>query len=499
MAQIIASIDAAAREGALLLAGRAAMAGADWIELRLDRWPASEDLEALIAAIRLPVLVAIRTPEDGGAFRGSLAERRELFGRALAAGAQGIDLEHWESWSPSVGRNRLRLLIRSFHSLTGVPKELAAIHDRLFAVQGTVAKIAVTAHDLADAAPVIDLLLACDQRTRPTVAFAMGRTAWPTRILAAAMGAPFVYAAVANGLETAPGQPPIEAVRGIYRVHSLSGTTSLFGLIGNPALQSLGPVLHNRAYRRIGIDAVYLPLETSKPEAVLAMLPRGRRRGLSVTAPHKAAMAAQCHRQSPEAGAVGVVNTVTFEAHGLVVGHNTDIAGVLGALRRAGVGQVEPRSQKAAVLGTGGAARAAAWALLRIGYDVVMLGRTLEPVRAFAGHHGIRLAAMSASVLDELRPAVVVHATPVGAIGRDDGERLLPDWKPRSGTAVLDMVYQPRTTALLRDVAAAGGVAIPGGEMFLTQAAAQIELFTGTYLPESELRTFLAGTPVAQA
>ncbi len=497
MAQIIASIDAEGREQTLQQAARAAMAGADWIELRLDRWPVDADLEALIGAIRLPVLVAIRTKDDGGRFTGSLAQRRELFGRALAAGAAGIDLEHWETWTPSVGRNRLRLMIRSYHALTAVPKDLAAIHDRLFTAQGTVGKIAVTAHDLADAAPVLDLLAACDQRTRPTVAFAMGRTAWPTRILAAAMGAPFVYAAVESGQETAPGQLPVDACRGLYRVHSLSGATTLLGLLGNPALRSLGPVLHNRAYRRLGVDALYLPFETSKPEAVLAMLPRGRRRGLSVTAPHKAAMAAQCHRLSAEAGAVGVVNTMTFEAHGLIVGHNTDVPGVLGALRRAGIGQVEPRSRPAAVLGTGGAARAAAFALLRIGYEVTMLGRSLDPVRAFAAHHGVRLGALSAKVLDELRPAVVVQATPVGSLGRDPAERILPEWTPHKGVAVLDMVYQPRWTPLLRDVERHGGIAIPGAEMFLTQAAAQIELFTGSYVPEAELRSFLAGTAVA--
>ncbi|MGE3175251.1 MAG: type I 3-dehydroquinate dehydratase [Planctomycetota bacterium] len=494
MAQILASIEAEGRDQTLRQAERAAMAGADWVELRLDRWPAEADLAALIGAIRLPVLVAIRTPDDGGSFRGSLAERRELFGKALAAGAVGIDLEHWETWTPSVGRNRLKLMIRSFHSFTGVPRDLVAIRDKLFEQQGTVAKIAVTAHDLADAAPVIDLLMGTDQRTRPTVAFAMGRTAWPTRILAAAMGAPLVYAAVEPGRETAPGQLPVALCAGLYRVHALSGATLLFGLLGNPALQSLGPVLHNRAFRRIGLDAVYLPLETSRPEAVVAMLPRARRRGLSVTAPHKAVMAAQCHRQSAEAAAVGVVNTMTFEAHGLVVGHNTDIAGVLGALRRAGIGQVEPRSRAAAVLGTGGAARAAAFALLRIGYDVTMLGRSHDPVREFAQHHEVRLGGLSAKVLDALQPAVVVHATPVGSAGRDPEERLLPEWTPQPGTAVLDMVYQPRHTRLLRDAAKAGAIAIPGSEMFLTQAAAQVEKFTGVYLPESELGTFLAGT-----
>lgn len=498
MAQVVASVFADGLEHALERASRAAMAGADWVELRLDRWPQDQDLTPLIGAIRLPTIVAIRTPEDGGFYRGTQHERRELFHRALAAGAAGIDLEHWESWTPSVGLSRLRLMIRSFHSVTGVPKELDRIQDRLCQSQGTVAKIVVTAHDLADAAPAMDLMQATDQRARPTVAFAMGRTAWPTRILAAATGAPFVYASVEPGEETAPGQIPVSACVGIYRAHELSGATTIYGLLGDPALHSLGPVLHNRVFRKFGVDSVYLPFETARPEAVLAMLPRGRVRGMSVTAPFKERMAGQCHRLQPEAAAVGVVNTMTFEAHGLVAGHNTDIQGVVGALRSRGVMQVEPGSRAAAVLGTGGAARAAAFALLRIGYSVTMFGRSLDAALPFAQHHKALLAPMSEEALAALRPGVVVNATPIGGrkagIAEDPDERPVPGWTPLPGTVVLDMVYQPRRTRFLRDCEAAGAIAIPGAEMFLCQAAAQAELFTGRRPIEDELRAWLAGT-----
>ena len=85
MAEIVASILAENREQVLHAAARAAMDGADWVELRLDRWPLDADLEPVIGAIRLPVLVACRTQEDGGAWRGTLGERRELFGAALSA------------------------------------------------------------------------------------------------------------------------------------------------------------------------------------------------------------------------------------------------------------------------------------------------------------------------------------------------------------------------------------------------------------------------------
>jgi len=497
MAQVMASMFAESREQVARAASRAAMAGADWLELRLDRWPAGADLAPAIAACRLPVLVACRTPEDGGHFRGTLGERRELFQHALNAGALGLDLDMAETWAPPAGRTRVRLLIRSFHSFTGVPKELPEIRDRLHALPGTVAKIVVTAHDVADAAPVLDLLQSTDQTRQPTIAFAMGRTSWPTRVLACAMGAPFVYASIDGSEETAPGQVPVSQLTGLFRVHTLSARTLFFGLLGNPALGSLGPALHNRAFRRLSFDGVYLPFETSRPEAVVAMLPRARLRGLSVTAPWKAQIARSCHRLDADAAATGVVNTIVGEAHGQLVGRNTDVAGVQQALRNAEVG--DGAGRPAVVLGAGGAARAGAVALAAMGFRVTMLGRSLEPAREFARVRNVRLGSLSAAVLDELAPAVVVNATPVGSEGRDRDERLVPEWRPLPDTVVMDMVYQPRITRLLRDAAAAGARIVPGIDMFLAQAAAQVKCFTGEDLTPAVLRTFLAGTAATEA
>lgn len=494
MARIVASIFAASREQVARGAAKAAMAGADWLELRLDRWPRGADLTSLFSGLRLPALVACRTPEDGGHYRGTLAERRELLSAALDAGAQGIDLEGWESWQPPAGRSRLKLRIRSFHSFTGVPKELDAIRAKLQANPNQIAKIVVTTHDLADAAPVFDLLRATDQREQPTVAFALGRSAWPTRVLAAAMGAPLVYGRVDDGEEeTAPGQPSIALLHGLFRVRELGPDTQVFGLIGNPALQSLGPWLHNRIFRRAGVDAIYLPFETSRPEAVVAMLQQANLRGVSVTAPHKGVMAAGCRELDEDAKATDAVNTVRIGPDGRWSGHNTDVAGVLAALAVAGVTRGD--GQRACVLGAGGAARAGAVALARLGFGVTILARTLDAIRPFAAANGHQIASMSAAVLGELAPAVVVQATPVGARGRDGEERLLPDWRPDKGCVVMDMVYQPRRTRFLQDAAAAGARTVDGMAMFLAQASAQARWFTGAQLPTESLARLLAGAP----
>ena len=492
MAEVIATVMARSAEGALWRVRQAAMAGADWIELRLDQWPASAELGPLLAEVQLPVLATCRTPRDGGTFAGTLAERRDLLQRAVEAGAAGIDLEDWETWEPELPAHT-RLYIRSYHCLTGVPPELEAIRGRLLDRGAGLAKVVVTAHDLVDVAPVLDLLAATDQQREPTVAFAMGRAAWPNRLLSALVGAPYVYGSPGSADEAAVGQPPVELLTSVYGVRAIGASTAIYGVVGNPALHSRGPWLHNRVLRQLRQDAIYVPFETSKPEALIAMLPRRRLRGLSVTAPFKGTMVRSCHALDETAELTGVVNTMTFEAHGMVMGHNTDVAGVQGALVRAGL-LGAGSGQPAAVLGAGGAARAGAVALARMGFRVTVLARSLDRIRAFARQHSFALASLRGDILRDLRPRVVVHATPVGgAGGPTDVDRLVPDWTPEAGTYVLDMIYHPRQTRLLADAAAAGAVPVSGVEMFLTQAAEQVRLFTGQRPDESELRRFLSG------
>lgn len=487
MAEIIASVIVKSVGQATRDAERAAMAGADWVELRLDEWPIEDPLDSMIEAIRLPVLLSCRVPEDGGTFQGTLDERRRMFERGLDAGVQGIDLEVWEKWAPA----RDVLVIRSHHDFRGVTGDLHALRDRLLDA-GDVAKIACMAHDLADAAPLFELLASSDPEREPTVAFAMGDRVVASRVLCCALGSPYIYASVPGAEPTAPGQLSTELAAGLYRVRELGTNSQISGVLGDPVSHSLGPWLHNRAMRIAGRQSVYLPLETSRPRELLSALPARRLLGLSVTAPHKETVASFCHRLTSEAEAVGAVNTLTWDAHGVLVGHNTDVAGVQRAFELAGF---EPGGGTGVVLGGGGAARAGAIALRELGLDVVIMARSLERIRDFASAQGFVVAAMSADVIERHAPRAVVHATPVGSSGGPEG-RVLPSWTPAAGTFVLDMVYRPHETELLRATAEAGAVPIAGIEMFLAQAAEQVSTFIGRRPHLSELRGYLAGMDV---
>ncbi len=489
MTEVIATVFADG-EAAVSAARSAAIQGADWIELRFDRWPKARDPKDLVARVSLPVIATCRVDRDGGAFTGTLADRRILLQRALAGGARGIDIEDWEEWEPAP---RPPLVIRSHHNLTGVGRDLPALRDRLLAMGADVAKLAVTAPDLADAAPVLELLAGTEQETSPTVAFAMGRSAAASRVLSCALGAPFAYASPGDD-GSGVGQLSIDVMRGVYGVQRLGTTTAIYGLLGNPANHSLGPWLHNRVFRSLGLDAVYVPFETARPDQVLAMLPRRRLRAFSVTAPYKELMAQACHSLDAGAAATGVVNTVLFDAHGQVRGCNTDVVGVREALAGAGVARPRRAGAAAVVLGAGGAARAAVVVLAEMGFAVTILARTLERVRAFARARGAQVGALRADVQRGLAPEVVVNATPVGQVGgATEGLLPVPDWQPAPRTVVFDMVYRPSITPLLVAAELGGAVPVSGLEMFLAQAQEQVRLFTGETVPRERLRTFLAG------
>ncbi len=480
-AQLIASVFAKAPAQARRAVRRAAMAGADWVELRLDRWPHDAALAPVLEASSLPCLLTCSPKRHGGEYEGSAARRRALLEAGLAAGASGVDLAHDDDWTPSPSP---RLLVRSFHAPRGTawPADLSALRGELLH-DGGCAKIVLWADDVADCAPLLALLAATDQRREPTCAFAMGEAVAATRVLAAAFGAPWIYASVDAGAPTAPGQLDLRALRDLYRVAQLGPTTRLFGVLGRGVSDSFGPWLHNRAFRRLDVDGVYLPLDTARPGDAVALVPPRRRGGFSVTAPHKTAVASMCHRLEPLAEAAGAANTLVFHAGDQWVGANTDVHGVEEALRRAGVdgGDGAP----AAVFGGGGAARAAAVALERLGFAPRILVRDPEgaAAREWGEARGVELGPLSAPALDALSPAVVINATPVVDRPVVDG------WSPAPGTAALDMAYRVKTTPLLASV----DRPVHGLEMFLTQAAWQLAAFTERSAPpldEDELRAF---------
>ena len=261
-------------------------------------------------------------------------------------------------------------------------------------------------------------------------------------------------------------------------------------LIGHPVAHSLSGVLQQAAFDALGIDATYEPLDRpliDLPDAIAAL--RGDEYlGANITVPFKERVVPMVDRATEEAHATGAVDTITREGTRLV-GHNTDVLGFRPALDALVGKQRMPKA--AVVLGAGGGARAAVYGLITAGFQHVMvfnrhLHRGEALVRHFAksaAHMELKAKPWHESVLEaELsRTKVLINASSVGRAPDETpiaAELLPPD------LLVLDLLYTPKQTRLLRDAASAGAAATANGDvMLLHQSAAAFHLWTGQAAP----------------
>ncbi|THJ12339.1 MAG: shikimate dehydrogenase [Nitrospira sp. CG24C] len=277
----------------------------------------------------------------------------------------------------------------------------------------------------------------------------------------------------------------------------INAHTQLCGLIGNPVEHSLSPAIHNAAFQKLGLNFVYLAFRVEAiGDAIKGLRALGNFRGASVTIPHKVAAVPFLDSVEPTASHIGAINTIVA-AGGVLTGYNTDATGALRALRESGVAL---NGRQVVMLGSGGAARAIAFALgAETGIDhLTILGIDEQEravlVRDLRSKTGM---AVQESLLDEgmLRKVlpdthVLIHCTPIGMSPKVH-QTSVPATLLHPGLTVMDIVYNPRDTQLLKDAKAAGCRVIPGLEMFLYQAAAQFELWTNQAAPVDVMRKVL--------
>ena len=254
----------------------------------------------------------------------------------------------------------------------------------------------------------------------------------------------------------------------------------VYGLVGSPVEHSLSPPMHEAAYEVLGLNARYVTLEpdASRLERAFSGADALGVAGLNVTVPFK--QDALNHVEpSPTAEAVGAVNTIDFGPE-TPIGYNTDVHGVTRAF---GHHDVEIDGQSAVVVGAGGAGRAAAYALADAGAAVHVANRTVERAAALASEFdelGVTGAGLES--LDSVIPEadLLVNATSVG-MGEDESP--VPAELLHGGLAVLDAVYAPLETRLLRDAADAGAKTVDGAWMLLFQGVEAFERWTGEQAP----------------
>lgn len=262
---------------------------------------------------------------------------------------------------------------------------------------------------------------------------------------------------------------------------------NVYGLIGNPVGHSLSPSMHEAAYETLGMDARYVTFEPPTDGAAAAVTAAETLgiAGLNVTIPFKQAVL-EAVEPDELAARIGAVNTIDFSGD-RPTGHNTDAIGAVRALEEHDVSL----AGTAVVVGAGGAGRAVAFGLADAGMDVAIANRTVErahdlaEVVPHASGHGLD------ALPDLLADAdLLVNAT---SVGMDEDRSPVPRSALHGDLAVLDAVYSPLETRLLREATAAGARTIDGAWMLLFQGVEAFERWTGRDAPVDVMNEALRG------
>ncbi|MBL4695065.1 shikimate dehydrogenase [Candidatus Gracilibacteria bacterium] len=253
-----------------------------------------------------------------------------------------------------------------------------------------------------------------------------------------------------------------------------------YGILAHPAGHSLSPVMHNAAFRELGIDAQYRAFDIPENEFAdfMQRVASEPISGLSVSLPYKEVIIDQLHEVSEDARTIGAVNTVLNKG-GHLYGYNTDHLGALAAL--GGVSGL-----KVVVLGAGGAARAIVYGLVQAGAEVFVVARNEEKAAALASEFGCSVGDFSMSA------DVLIQATSIWTVKPDAVlEDLCGAEFVEGFDKVMDIVYKPLMTPLLVAAEAAGKEIITGEKMLLYQAVEQFKIWTDQEAPVEVMREAL--------
>ena len=470
----------------------------DMAELRLDCLASvrhagtvdSEEVGAFVRRSPVPLILTVRRDIDGGYYKGTEEDRLALYAELTGLGFAYADLEDDLDAALSEPAERAARdggvrIIRSFHDFTGTPADLA---DRIRrnGTGGDLPKGAVT---LAHSRDMIPFLEACRELEGvEKILLAMGERGFFSRILAERLGSFLTFTSPAEGTAGAPGHLDPEILTKRYRFRDIRADWPLYGIIGNPVIQSRSPELHNGWLAGSGLPGVYVPFLLDDMDDFARIDELLDFRGLSVTIPFKEKILPFLDKPSEGVSRIGACNTY-YRKDGAVLGENSDAPGFLyPLLDRLGIERTREKplaGMKCTLIGAGGASRGVLFALVNGGADVLILNRTVEKAKKLADEFGARSAPLggeSRELMGEYN-RIIVQTTSMGMApleGKDPA-----DFYDFSGDEFLyDIIYKPTETAIMKRARLAGCLTLGGWEMLREQGKVQFELFTGCPVPK---------------
>jgi shikimate dehydrogenase/3-dehydroquinate dehydratase type I len=489
---------------------------ADFIELRMDLI-ADGNLADLIGAIRsatdpVKIIVTCRKKEEdlsaselpqAKQIAGySKTEKIDLLKKAIDLKADFVDIELTEG-SDAIGELRdycakqggVTGIIVSYHDINKTPSiaKLQEIFHQCLENRATVVKIVTFANSAEDNLNVLSMIPYAQKHSQKIIAMCMGDEGRISRVVAPLLGAYLSFATLAPCAQSAPGQLTVRQMRQIDNLiqgnhHPNKSETVLssgqdlqnYVLLGNPVAQSLSPVMHNAALKKMGISGHYSAFRVSDIESALCGIKGMNIRGTSITIPYKVSVMEYLDEIHADALNIGAVNTIVNN-NGRLTGYNTDWLGLMLTI----IELMTVKDKTFVVIGAGGTARAAAYGIMKEGGLPIIINRTIAKGKNLSNK--LNCPFYSLDDLGKIKADCLINTTPVGMYPHLDQTpveaKMLTGYK-----YVIDVIYNPLKTKLLRDAEGQGCRIVSGLDMFVHQGAEQLKLWTGKMPPRALMK-----------
>jgi shikimate dehydrogenase/3-dehydroquinate dehydratase type I len=489
---------------------------ADFIELRMDLI-GGKNLARLISMARgesdsIKIIVTCRKKEEAAsagvaAYAGSAnkltAEKKiALLKEAVELDADFIDIELAEGSktinelkSFCVKKGGKTKIIVSYHNLKETPAltKLKIIFSQCVRYKPPIVKIVTTAKTFEDNLITLSLIPYARKSSQKIISLCMGDKGGISRAVAPLMGNFLSFAALERGGQSAPGQFTVGEMKRINELlksnqatlsvpasSSCKSSARNFILLGNPVGQSLSPLMHNSALKKMGIAENYSAFCVGDIGGAIQGMKAMNIRGASITIPLKVAVKEYINDIDDDALEIGAVNTIVNN-NGRLTGYNTDWLGLILTLKEA----MPVKNKTFVIIGAGGTARAAVYGIIKEGGFPIVVNRSPENGKIISGKFNCPFYSLSKT--GDIRADCLINTTPVGMYPHVDKspvkEEDLAGYK-----YVMDVIYNPLQTKLLADAEKQGCYTFSGLDMFVHQGAQQIILWTGKEPPRTLMR-----------
>ncbi|MCX7949439.1 MAG: type I 3-dehydroquinate dehydratase [Treponemataceae bacterium] len=468
----------------------------DVAELRVDCLEPDERffIRRFPSLAGVPTILTVRRKIDGGFFTEGEGARIVL----LAAGLAFADADRRNNFAyvdleedlnvPSLeeaARTFGTRIIRSYHNFQGVDENLPERIRALRRHGDEIAKVAVMPQNLQDVARIF--VAAEETQDVEKILLGMGPHGVCTRILAEKMGSYLTFASprLDPALPIAgPGQLDPKQLVNLYRFRDITKTTKVYGIVGYPLTATSSPEIHNRGFKNIKFDGVYIPFPADTLASFLELAEVLQIEGASVTVPYKEAILARLAGASPEVQKIGSCNTILRTSRGWF-GYNTDARGFSDSLLTF-IGKKDLKWKRCTIVGAGGVARAVAYEIHRLGGRACVVNRTVPKAKELAEPFGFAWGGLDSRGMElvEKYRDIIIQTTSVGMEGPDVDKDPLEQYRFTGKEMVMDLIYKPEITRLLERASRAGCRVLNGYDMLYRQAKLQFRLFTGQEYPE---------------